>query len=102
MAARSARTPLPLALLLAAACAARLARGATAHANMFQPRPRQVVAADSSRFNQGDTQSGNGPSVCGDNFEGLATNFAATPTASQATYAPGSTITLKVRMTRNQ
>ena len=96
------RRPLGMLLALAAAAAALLARCAEGHGYLYEPRSRQLALADEGKFNRGDAQSGNGPGVCGDNFQSITTNLVNMPTPSQATYAPGSTITLRVTLTANQ
>ncbi|KAI8474593.1 MAG: hypothetical protein J3K34DRAFT_492907 [Monoraphidium minutum] len=96
-AARRAAVPRLLALLAALlAAAALLLRGADAHGFLYEPGARNVV-----KSNFYDDQSGNGPGVCGDSFQGLTTNFVNEPSPSQATYAAGATITLRAKLTAN-
>lgn len=42
-----------------------------------------------------------GPGVCGDPYQGMASAFAANPTAIQVTYTAGQTINLEVRLNVN-
>jgi hypothetical protein len=79
------------------------------HGYLYTPRSRNWVAYQEGRF--WDPQSGNGlglrappqtPGPCGDPFQGVVTDFVNQPSPSQATYAPGSTVTLNVKLTANQ
>ncbi|KAF8065624.1 celF [Scenedesmus sp. PABB004] len=87
------------ALLLTALAAAALVAPAAGHGFLAVPPSRNYYENTQQRF--WNHMSGNGAGPCGDPFQGMTTNFVASPSPIQATYAAGGTVTLGVVLTSN-